>query len=96
MGEKPEPDVQINQLFTEIILGSWHIGGQILARGVNNGKFIDGLGFAQYEIMEGFFAGAALIKHYLAIISSIMKDHGLTGQPTIFLWEQNILERQSI
>lgn len=66
--------------------GAWSIGGQILARGANNGKFIDGFGASlQYEFMEGLFAGAAFNR---ALLSDNLvhngKIIGLTGQPTYF------------
>lgn len=66
--------------------GSWYVGGQILARGGNNGKFIDGFGASlQYEIIENFFAGAAFNR---ALLSDNLVNNGkiigLEGQPTYF------------
>ncbi|MCS4304204.1 porin [Chryseobacterium sp. BIGb0232] len=66
--------------------GPFYLGGQIQARGGNNGKFIDGFGASlQYEIKEGFFAGAAynrvLLSDNLVTAGRII---GLTGQPTYF------------
>ncbi|AZA78465.1 porin [Chryseobacterium sp. G0186] len=66
--------------------GSLYIGGQIQARGGNNGKFIDGFGASlQYEIMDGFFAGAAYNRALLSdqLVNS-GKVIGLTGLPTYF------------
>lgn len=66
--------------------GALSVGGQVLARGGNNGKFIDGFGASvQYEIIEGFFAGAAFNR---ALLSENLVNNGkiigLTGQPTYF------------
>lgn len=66
--------------------GSLYIGGQIQARGASNGKFIDGFGASlQYEIISGFFAGAAYNRALLSdqLVNS-GKMIGLTGQPTYF------------
>ncbi|MGU3376797.1 porin [Chryseobacterium sp. M5A1_1a] len=66
--------------------GSFYVGGQIQARGGNNGKFIDGFGASlQYEMMDGFFAGAAYNRALLSdqLVNS-GKMIGLTGQPTYF------------
>lgn len=67
-------------------LGPVHIGGQIQARGSNNDKFIDGFGASiQYEIIDGFFAGAAYNRALLS--KKLIKNGemaGLTGQPSYF------------
>lgn len=67
-------------------LGPFYLGGQIQARGGNNGKFIDGFGVSlQYQIKEGFFAGAAYNR---ALLSDDLVNNGriigLTGQPSYF------------
>ncbi|WP_228412729.1 porin [Chryseobacterium sp. G0162] len=66
--------------------GPFYIGGQIQARGGNNAKFIDGFGASlQYEIKEGFFAGAAYNRALLSDdLVNAGRIIGLTGQPTYF------------
>ncbi|BAP29721.1 gram-negative porin domain protein [Chryseobacterium sp. StRB126] len=66
--------------------GPFYLGGQIQARGGNNGKFIDGFGASlQYRIKEGFFTGIAYNR---ALLSDSLINNGmiigLTGQPTYF------------
>lgn len=67
-------------------LGPLHIGGQIQAKGRNNGKFLDGFGFSlQYEFRDGLFMGMAYNR---ALLNDDLvnggKVVGLTGQPTYY------------
>ncbi|MCJ7933854.1 MAG: porin [Chryseobacterium sp.] len=67
-------------------IGSFYVGGQIQARGGNNGKFIDGFGMSlQVELLHGLFTGVAynraLLSENLINSGRIM---GLTGHPDYF------------